>query len=67
LDDGRNVLSRNIAIRTANTIKNSTKWQTVMVDDEEEEEESKRRSGRFVAFFIIGILPAEPAFAFSMV
>jgi len=36
-----------------------------MADDEEEEEESERRSGRSVAFFIIGILPAEPASAFS--
>jgi hypothetical protein len=34
--------------------------------DDEEEEESERRSGRSVAFFIIGILPAEPAPAFSM-
>jgi len=34
--------------------------------DEEEEEESKRRTGRSVVFFIIGILPAEPASAFSM-
>jgi hypothetical protein len=35
--------------------------------DDEEEEESERRSGRSVAFFIIGILPTEPASAFSMV
>jgi hypothetical protein len=29
LDDGRNVLLRNVAIRTASTIKNSTKWGTI--------------------------------------
>jgi len=28
LDDGRNLLSRNIAIKTASTIKNNTKWGT---------------------------------------
>jgi hypothetical protein len=28
LDDGRNVLSRNVTIRAASTIKNSTKWGT---------------------------------------
>ncbi len=43
----------------------STRWQTVMADDDEEEE-SERRSGWSMAFFIIGILPAEPASAFSM-
>jgi len=32
LDDGRNGLSRNITIRTANTIKNNTKWGTKKTD-----------------------------------
>jgi hypothetical protein len=37
-----------------------------MANDEEEEEESKRRSDRSVAFFIIGILPAEPILPYKM-
>jgi hypothetical protein len=36
-----------------------------MVNDEKEEE-SEKRSGRSVAFFIIGILPAEPTFAIGI-
>jgi len=37
-----------------------------MADDEEEEEEWERRSSRSVAFFIIRILPAEPASAICL-